>query len=144
MSIIAVVNNETLKIHTFYPNDVINYKTYKCNMGNIRYFTHVIVDNVPDDVIEEDLDAIRIDGVITVSLNQVRYDSRNNLINEDLISSLRFDRNRLLSESDWTQLPDVALTADQVNECRVYRQELRDLDMTNLNLVFPTAPSVLS
>ncbi len=36
-------------------------------------------------------------------------------------------RNTLLAESDWTQLPDVPLTAEQRTEWATYRQALRDI-----------------
>lgn len=36
-------------------------------------------------------------------------------------------RNRLLAETDWTQLPDVPLSAEKKAEWAVYRQALRDL-----------------
>jgi hypothetical protein len=36
-------------------------------------------------------------------------------------------RNRELTRSDWTQLPDVPLNESQVNFWREYRQELRDI-----------------
>lgn len=40
----------------------------------------------------------------------------------------RIERDRLLKESDWTQLPDAPV--DQARWA-IYRQALRDLDMTN-------------
>ena len=36
-------------------------------------------------------------------------------------------RNEELLQSDWTQLPDVSLTIQQVEAWRIYRQELRDI-----------------
>lgn len=39
----------------------------------------------------------------------------------------RAQRAELLSASDWTQLPDVALTEEEVGAWRVYRRALRDL-----------------
>jgi hypothetical protein len=52
-------------------------------------------------------------------------------------------RNSLLLICDWTQLPDVDLTAAQVAQWRVYRQELRDLPSLPdwPNVTFPTAPT---
>ena len=51
-------------------------------------------------------------------------------------------RNSKLYACDWTQLPDVPLTPAQVEQWRVYRQELRDV--TNqpdpFNIVWPTPP----
>lgn len=43
------------------------------------------------------------------------------------ISWARSERNRRLAESDWTQMPDVALTQEQKQAWATYRQELRDL-----------------
>jgi hypothetical protein len=52
-------------------------------------------------------------------------------------------RNGDLRESDWTQLPDVALTETQVNSWREYRQKLRDLPTQPgfpKNVTWPTKP----
>jgi len=55
-------------------------------------------------------------------------------------------RNDLLKETDWTQLPDVELTVEQVSLWREYRQKLRDItkDFTNPDdVVFPTKPEFI-
>lgn len=51
-------------------------------------------------------------------------------------------RNSLLTQSDWTQLPDVPLTLEKKQEWEVYRQALRDLPSDPLfpNVEFPTPP----
>lgn len=41
--------------------------------------------------------------------------------------SVRNERNRMLTASDWTQIPDAPITEAKREEYRVYRQELRDL-----------------
>ena len=73
-------------------------------------------------------------------------------IQKILADLIRQRRNALLKESDWTQLADVALTADQKTAWAQYRQQLRDLpqtlDIANINhwddavekSVFPKAP----
>jgi len=43
------------------------------------------------------------------------------------LSEVKNQRNQLLSQSDWTQLPDSPLTDEQKTAWAVYRQELRDL-----------------
>lgn len=56
---------------------------------------------------------------------------------------LRAERNKLLAESDWTQLPDVALTEQAKSAWAEYRQNLRDLFSEHKNpffIVFPTKP----
>ena len=53
-------------------------------------------------------------------------------------------RNDLLAMSDWTQLPDVALTAAKVAEWVTYRQALRDLDVDGIDpadVDWPTPPA---
>jgi hypothetical protein len=56
---------------------------------------------------------------------------------------IRFRRNQLLTECDWTMLPDSPLTEVEKEIWRTYRQELRDLtnNITDLNnVVFPQSP----
>jgi hypothetical protein len=62
---------------------------------------------------------------------------------ESVKETLRPERNRLLSESDWTQLNDTPMTDDKRAAWAAYRQELRDLtdDIDeNGEVEFPTAP----
>ena len=54
---------------------------------------------------------------------------------------VRVRRNRLLTESDWTQVNDVVLSNDR--EWKIYRQALRDITQTTEDprfLVWPTPP----
>jgi len=60
-----------------------------------------------------------------VDINQEIIDAREARQKEDAQLVLRFRRNALLSESDWTQLPDVSVVNKELWEN--YRQELRDL-----------------
>lgn len=46
---------------------------------------------------------------------------------ELLEQDVRRERNRLLTLSDWTQLPDAPLSTDMKNAWAGYRQELRDI-----------------
>ncbi len=62
---------------------------------------------------------------------------------EAIKESLRPERNRLLSESDWTQLNDSPIAEDKVAAWAAYRQDLRDLteNIDNKGEVeFPVAP----
>lgn len=57
---------------------------------------------------------------------------------------IRRKRNSLLSESDWTQIPDTPLDDDTREAWRLYRQELRDITMKFKlpeKVVWPVAPS---
>ena len=58
-------------------------------------------------------------------------------------TGVRTTRNGLLRDSDWTQLADVPLDADEVAAWVTYRQALRDLPSTSATvsgLVWPTPP----
>lgn len=46
--------------------------------------------------------------------------------NQSQLAALTLQRNTLLYQCDWTQLPDVVLTPTVVANWRVYRQALRD------------------
>ena len=49
------------------------------------------------------------------------------LDNEEPKRLLRFERNRLLTESDWTRLDDNGLSSSEKTEWATYRQKLRDI-----------------
>jgi len=61
---------------------------------------------------------------------------------EELTNSIRAERNRRLTASDWTQLPDVPVSIK--NSWAVYRQALRDITEQSSfpqNVTWPTAPN---
>jgi hypothetical protein len=53
---------------------------------------------------------------------------------------VKSQRNKLLADSDWTQLPDVTLS--NKTEWATYRQELRDITKQTdpFNIIWPTPP----
>jgi hypothetical protein len=62
---------------------------------------------------------------------------------QNRINNAKYERNRLLTQSDWTQLPDVSLTTEQKEQWATYRQQLRDLtDQQEFptNIIWPQAP----
>jgi len=62
---------------------------------------------------------------------------------KDKWNNIRSNRNGLLAQTDWTQLPDVELTPELIAQMKTYRQQLRDItkDFTNPNdVVFPENP----
>ena len=64
---------------------------------------------------------------------------------ESKITSIRLQRNGLLSQCDWTQLTDSPLTDTEKSEWAVYRQALRDITtQPNFpeNISWPTEPGV--
>lgn len=68
------------------------------------------------------------------------------VVNANLMDAHRGQRDLLLRESDWTQMPDSPLTDAQKASWATYRQSLRDLsDHENwpflLDTDWPTKPS---
>ena len=65
----------------------------------------------------------------------------------DFWNAVRTERNSLLISSDWTQLPDSALSDTKKTEWATYRQSLRDVPANNssastrADVNFPTEPS---
>jgi hypothetical protein len=56
---------------------------------------------------------------------------------------IKRSRNTLLATSDWTQIPNGPLTAEQQQAWAVYRQELRDITSQSgypFNVIWPTPP----
>ena len=56
---------------------------------------------------------------------------------------VRIERNKLLAESDWTQLPDAALSNTQTAAWAANRQALRDIteQFDPFNIVWPLSPT---
>lgn len=74
---------------------------------------------------------------------EAELDARAEAADLDL-SHVRSQRNGLLSASDWTQVADVALSAEKVAEWVTYRQALRDYpsqsDRVSTLPAWPTPP----
>jgi hypothetical protein len=65
----------------------------------------------------------------------------------DRMKRFREQRQMLLGQSDWTQLPDNALSKEKREEWKKYRQALRDIpqryasaDLNKVKIEFPTPP----
>ena len=68
----------------------------------------------------------------------------NNLNTENAFAALRFQRDKLLAQSDWTQANDSPLAESKKAEWATYRQQLRDLPSNTsdpANLSWPEKPS---
>jgi hypothetical protein len=65
---------------------------------------------------------------------------------DNVLEVLRSKRDSLLTQSDWTQMPDSPLSSSKKTEWATYRQALRDLPATNSDatsiddVVFPNQP----
>lgn len=114
------------------------------------YFT-VDGSNVVTNIIEADSalvsDWIAEPDGATASIGYT-WDSSAQTFSEPPAPSLTAQENeeeavRLLNESDWTQLPDIGLTTDNVIEWRTYRNTLRGIakSPTAGALTWPTEPS---
>lgn len=63
------------------------------------------------------------------------------------VAAIRRQRDELLTECDWTQLPDAPLTAEQKATWMTYRQSLRDLPSQYLSasgevpVIWPSKPA---
>lgn len=74
--------------------------------------------------------------------------------NEAWLTAIRLNRNFKLVQSDWTQLLDNSLTAEQRTEAQTYRAELRDVPgvvsadidnyKTEASIPWPTPPTFLA
>jgi hypothetical protein len=74
----------------------------------------------------------------TAEEQEIEYKTR---IDNEVADRVRTQRNKLLSESDWTQNKDVTL--DNYSDWTAYRQELRDIttqDAFPYNVIWPTKP----
>jgi len=56
-----------------------------------------------------------------------------NFQSEPFWDAMKKRRNFLLTESDWSQLPDAPLTESEKQQWRTYRQQLRDIPAANAN-----------
>ena len=59
-----------------------------------------------------------------------------------VLKTVRQKRNKLLSESDWTQLPDVYMNAGKKEQWTTYRTQLRDITKDIDNIVWPNIPEI--
>lgn len=77
-----------------------------------------------------------IDGVHTIVTDTAEE------IEAAAFIELRYTRDKLLSECDWTQMPDSPLSEEKKLEWATYRQALRDLPSTVdiNNIVYPNKP----
>jgi hypothetical protein len=64
------------------------------------------------------------------------------IVTPDPMPGIRAQRNKLLAESDWTQLADVNLSPEQKEAWKIYRQTLRDFPETcdPFNPAWPVPP----
>ena len=85
-----------------------------------------------------------VDGVeIEMTAEEVAAKLADEAARDQDFTFVRAQRNGVLRDCDWTQLPDVPLDADEVSAWATYRQALRDLPSTSdtvSGLTWPTPP----
>lgn len=74
--------------------------------------------------------------------NMIFCRKTNDFVQGHTANQIRAERNRRLRMSDWTQIPDSAISAEKRAQWAVYRQQLRDLPMQKNfpNCEFPQEP----
>lgn len=77
---------------------------------------HAMVDGVPIPLTADEIKQMEKDAIAAAEFKRVAG-----------INLIREERNKLLAESDWTQLPDTGLSDEKKLAWRNYRQNLRDL-----------------
>ena len=114
------------------------------NLGFVNY-------TIQSNEIQPDCVLINFDmGAPTSAFDKYNYNERkwidtrteNQKYNDASIPVLE-KRNVLLYASDWTQIPNNPLTAEQQQAWAVYRQELRDITSQSgypFNVIWPTPP----
>ncbi len=88
-------------------------------------------------------DAVLVDGVWTQNYVVSELDPELAAANtEAQWAVVRTERNKLIANTDWTQLPDAALSNTQTAQWALYRQALRDITAQSdpFNIVWPVAP----
>tara|TARA_B100002019_G_scaffold112790_1_gene97120 strand:- start:47 stop:427 length:381 start_codon:yes stop_codon:yes gene_type:complete len=114
--------------------------TLKFTVNNIE---NMVIEDT-DIIIESDIqiDYSKIYRLVDGNIVAEDYAMPQELITESKWEEVRVERNRLLTESDWTQNPDVPETTR--NAWQPYRQALRDITNTYSSpndVVWPTEPS---
>jgi hypothetical protein len=133
---IVVDSSENNKLH-FNVSNVFVY-------GQKVPDTHTLVD-LPEEFNDapETADITREqNGTYTFTLNNETVKVRNRMLLADMIT----ERNKQLTASDWTQMPDSPITDEQKQLWQTYRQALRDFPNTytgspnEWQASFPTKP----
>ncbi len=100
-----------------------------------QWFTKFIAGPVFTDTTDDD------GNVTTAADNEIAYKAR---IDSEAAASVRVQRDKLIAESDWTQLTDCQLSDSVKAEWVTYRQALRDLPTASgfpHTMTWPTKPS---
>ena len=118
---IAIVKNDNYNVLSVYDAAAPSQASYGGDFGRATYCTHIAIPvNMHPEVISARDDG---DGGIELYIDE----DKELIKNQGDWTRLRAERNRRLTECDWTQLPDSPLTQEERTSWCVYRQALRDL-----------------
>jgi len=120
------------------PKNILEYQIHSNESGieideSISWDTHYIVNNVVFLLPEKPNQFCKFDYQNKIWIND----------SEKAINEINLTRLVLLQKSDWTQVPNGPLTAEQQQAWAVYRQELRDITSQSgypFNVIWPTPP----
>jgi hypothetical protein len=121
---IVIDNSENNNLHFSVSNVFSNVFVYGQKVPD----TYVLVD-LPEefnDAPETAKITIEQNGTYTFTLDNEAVKARN----RHLLADMLIERNKLLTASDWTQIPDSPITDEQKQLWRTYRQALRDFPNT--------------
>lgn len=102
-------------------NDLINYGVIEVETSSVPEF-----DASTQRVISKDPEFVDGKWIVEYELVDRSQEEINSEVNQ-LAAQARSRRNVLLGETDWTQIPDNSLSAEEKESWKIYRQQLRDL-----------------
>ena len=82
-------------------------------------------------------------ATVKIAADKIIAAEKEIVTSEMIIARARQDRDFRLTQSDWTQLSDVALSSNQLAQWKEYRQQLRDITLQTdfpTNIVWPEKP----
>ena len=131
MQTIAIINRNTDAIETFYLDTAPNQSKFGGPWGWPSHTAHVAV---PSHLHQDVVKAVRVSSLPPVDasvVDVVEYSLEVDPVKleektERKWDSVRSMRNAKLTDSDWTQMPDVPLSAEYKLAWQAYRQALRD------------------
>ena len=116
------------------------------------FFVTGIHENIPEDKIEvSEEQHIKLIDEINNNQKTIDVDDSGKIILVDKVKDLSLQkqtiiqtRNAMLSESDWTMMPDAPFTKEQQKKWKEYRQALRDISEQEgfpETVIWPEAPN---
>lgn len=150
MSYVRVENGEVVSHSQVLPNSWDNISNFNVlseeEIIQHGWYPHRFVGaNKPDGYVSDGSN-FSIEANEVIEYEQVREKTPEEIQSEleSVWESIRSQRNILLAESDWTQLPDSPLSNESRIDWQQYRQDLRDITLnpSPYGIVWPQKPSM--